>query len=228
MQDHQYSQHWNSKFSNKQWGRYPAEDLVRFIGRNYKFSDRSNTNILEVGCGPGANIWFLHREGYKTFGIDGSEVAIEQAKKRIEMESAQLNLQAPDLRLGNFSQLPWDSNFFDCVVDVFSVYANPRNIIDETVEEIYRVLKPDGLFFCKLWGTGCTGYGTGVQVEPYTYDGMTVGPCAGMGLTHFFDISEIGSVYEKFKAITLDKVTRTDGYSDSIIEEYTCVFKKSR
>ena len=43
---------WDSIFSSKEWGRYPSEDLIRFIARNfYKAEKRSSIKILELGCG---------------------------------------------------------------------------------------------------------------------------------------------------------------------------------
>ena len=124
-----YNQHWDDKFSSREWGRYPPEDLVRFVGRNFKVADRSEITVLEVGCGPGANVWFLHREGYRVAGIDGSPAAIDKARIRIEAENEQLNRLNPDLRVGNFSSLPWAEQSFDLVIDIFSIYANTIDVI---------------------------------------------------------------------------------------------------
>lgn len=44
---------WEDIFLKHSWGKYPAEDLIRFIARNfYSVPSRSEINILEVGCGP--------------------------------------------------------------------------------------------------------------------------------------------------------------------------------
>ena len=56
-------------FVGQTWGKYPGEDLIRFIARNfYSRQIRRDTRILEVGCGPGANLWFLAREGFSFAG----------------------------------------------------------------------------------------------------------------------------------------------------------------
>lgn len=221
-----YIDHWDEKFQAGQWGRYPPEELVRFMGRHFKKCERSMIKVLEIGCGPGANIWFLHREGYHTFGIDGSSTAIEQTRGRIEKENSDLNKTSVDLRVGNFSQLPWPNETFDVVVDVFSIYSNPPEIIDLTLKEVRRVLKSGGCLFFKVWGTECTGFGEGKEISPLTYSDIPSGPCANMGVSHFFNPEEITRRYSEFSEVTLDRILRTDKYSNSVIEEFVGIYKK--
>ena len=227
--DNHYSAHWDDKFRSRAWGRYPPEELVRFMGRNYANlspNNRADIKVLEVGCGPGANIWFLHREGFHVAGIDGSPTAIEQTANRLKAENSSIN--HADLKAGDFSSLPWDDNTFDVVIDIFAVYANPVKIIDKTIAEIHRVIKPGGFHFCKLWGTGCTGYGEGEELEPGTFDELSSGPCAGMGLSHFFTEMEIRQRYAIFDAILIDRILRSDSAKQAQIEEFACQFSKSR
>ena len=61
---------WNDVFESRDWGRYPPEELIRFVARNFgDVPERGEVRFLEVGCGPGANIWFLRREGLAFGGI---------------------------------------------------------------------------------------------------------------------------------------------------------------
>jgi len=148
-----YNQHWNEKFSARPWGRYPPEDLVRFMGRNFKSAQKDLIKVLEVGCGPGANIWFLNREGFSVSGIDVSPVAIEIARERVYSENRDIGSREPDLRVGNFKLLPWSDNYFDVAIDIFALYANTREVISEALDEIARVLKPGALFYSKVFGS---------------------------------------------------------------------------
>jgi tRNA G46 methylase TrmB len=51
---------WESIFQERDWGKYPGEELIRFVARNfYSFEDRKSVKLLEVGCGTGANLWFM-------------------------------------------------------------------------------------------------------------------------------------------------------------------------
>lgn len=221
-----YKTHWDEKFKTRRWGRYPPEDLVRFAGRTYADADKSQISVLEIGCGPGANLWFLHREGFKVAGIDGSQAAIEQAGKRLAEENEDLNAHEPDLRVGDFSALPWDDESFDLVVDIFALYANTPEIIKKTTAEIHRVLKPGGRFYSKLWGRNTTGFGEGTKIEDGTYDDIPTGPCQNMGISHFFDRPEIEQVFSAFEIDAIDTITRTDMLRDYSAEEYLCQMTK--
>jgi ubiquinone/menaquinone biosynthesis C-methylase UbiE len=224
-----YAQHWDEKFSTRAWGRWPPEDFVRFMGRNFKqVRDRSGVRVLEVGCGPGANVWFLHREGYAVSGIDISPAAIDIAKKRIAAENRECTAPSPDLRVGNFARLPWPDGTFDVAADIFALYANTLPVIESALAEIARVLKPGGLFYGKLWGTRCTGYGSGKEIEPGTYDAIEAGPCAGMGLTHFFTREEATRVFGRyFTPIAIDTIFRTDQVARQEIEEFHCQWRRT-
>lgn len=217
-----YNQHWDDKFNSREWGRYPPEDLVRFMGRNFKIANRDGISVLEVGCGPGANIWFLHREGYRVAGIDGSPAAIEKARQRLLDENAALHEIEPELVVGNFSSLPWKENSFDVVIDIFAIYANTIDVIEQTLDEVYRVLKPGGRFYSKLWGTKTTGFGQGREIELHTYDDIPLGPCRDMGISHFFDIDEIRQRFASFRIDAIDTIVRSDTIIDSDIEEFIC------
>ena len=49
------------------------------MGRKYfdkDLEERKNINMLEVGCGSGANLWMLAKEGFNAFGLDESKEAL--------------------------------------------------------------------------------------------------------------------------------------------------------
>ena len=111
---------WDKVFSGCEWGKYPNENLIRFIAGKYHTSlNRKNFKILEVGCGTGANLWYLSREGFNAHGVDGSQEAINIARKRFCDENLTVELKVCDIM-----ELPYPDNYFDCVVDIECLYAN--------------------------------------------------------------------------------------------------------
>lgn len=222
-----YAKHWDDTFRSRGWGRYPPEDLVRFIGRNFKQAKPGSVRVLELGCGPGANLWFLQREGYAVSGIDISPEAIKLAAARIETENKYFAGPPPDLRVGNFETLPWEDRAFDAVIDIFALYANPLRVIDRALVEAARVLKPGGLFYSKLWGSNTTGCGKGREIEPGTFDHIPEGPCWNMGLSHFFKLEEAQKLYGKyFSPVAFEVLSRKNMLDGQQLEEFHCQFKK--
>ena len=222
-----YTSHWDFKFKSRAWGRYPPEDLVRFMGRRFRDVPKSTVKVLEVGCGPGANIWFLHREGFATHGIDVSPTAIGIAQARLAQENAGIQSPPADLRSGNFSQLPWPDEYFDVVIDVFALCCNNIVIISKTMSEIARVLKPGGLFYSKLFGRNTTGFGQGTQLEPGTFDAVPEGPLANMGVIHFFEKTEVSAIFGSWlRPIAIDTINRSDVVASQHIEEFHCQFAR--
>jgi len=148
---------WDIIFEDNEWGKYPAVEVVRFVARNfYSAKSREDIKILEIGCGSGANLWFIAKEGFQASGIDGSRVAIDRLKKRL----AQDKLKA-DLHIGDVMQLPFADNQFDCIIDCECMYANSFKDSLVIVKEANRVLKPGGKFLSMTFMEGSWGHGLG-------------------------------------------------------------------
>ncbi len=46
-----FDETWEQIHSTQEWGKYPSEIVIRFIARNYYKGNRSETKILDFGCG---------------------------------------------------------------------------------------------------------------------------------------------------------------------------------
>lgn len=223
----EHLERWEKVYNTRKWGQYPPEELVRFIARTFKDTEaRSTKKILEVGCGPGTNIWLLAREGFLTAGIDGSPTAIEIAKKRLAEDDLPHALPEADLHSGNFTSLPWGNDEFDAVVDIEAIYANPMDAIRLTIAEVHRVLRPGGVFFGKMFGTKTSGYNTGHILEDGTSADPTFGPCCNFGFTHFFKENELHDLFTEFSSLDIDWVHRTDNRQKVDIFEWLVTAKK--
>lgn len=125
--------------------RYPNEELCRFMGRNFfgvNQERRSSVRILDTGCGTGANLWMIAREGFDAVGIDLSPSAIQLCKRMLDNYDCQAELHA-----GDMTSLPFQSNSVDAVVDLFSSNCLDQKQGDTYLAEVSRVLKPRGKFF---------------------------------------------------------------------------------
>src|ERR1700719_1939717 len=186
---------WEETFRTTQWGKYPPEHVIRFVASKfYAYADRSEIRLLDAGCGTGACTWFMAREGFRVSGIDGSPTAIGRASDRLSAEG--LNVE---FKIGDYTVLPWPDNFFDAALDNFSFYANLCADWQRAVDEVYRVLKPGGLFMSASFTSSCWGYGTGRRVEPGTFTDIPEGPLYLRGLCHFISEAELRNILGKFR-----------------------------
>jgi len=197
---------WEQVFTGQEWGKYPPEDFVRFIARNfYQVADRKAVKILEVGCGPGANLWFMAREGFSVYGVDGSKHAIDLAKARLDFECPGWNGK---LVVGDIVGLPFDGDFFDAVVDSEAVYCNSFNESRLIYQEMARVCRGGGKLFSRTFAIGCWGDKTGESVGHNAWI-VAEGPMKGKGYTRFTDIEEVENLIQGFGVRSVEILTRT-------------------
>lgn len=210
---------WEQIHREQNWGKYPSEEVVRFVARNYYvFPKRGECRILDFGCGAGAISWFLAREGFKTFAFDGSKTAIEKALKRMNEENVKVKFSVTDA-----SETHYESNYFDAVIDSAVIYANKVNDIELILSEIARILKPGGkIFSTGLFNIRTTGYGTGEKIEEGTYREVKIGPLAHRGTVHFFTYDEVMFLWNKagFRNLKIDTLERTDAGGKYIVSYY--------
>ena len=215
---------WEQIFQESEWGKYPAESLIRFIANNFYHKRNRGIKILEVGCGPGANIWYLAREGFEVYGIDGSLTAIAKAKDRVADEG--FNAQ---LKVGDIMTLPYDDCFFDAVIDVECLYCNDRKDTKAILGEISRCLKDDGLFYSRTLADDMYVGKTQTKVSHLEYKEISDGPIAGKGLARLMDKAEISSLYGTFFIIrSIDKLEYTLDNGSMKVSEWIIVSQKEK
>lgn len=213
---------WEKIFQESEWGKYPAESLIRFIANNFYHKRNGGIKILEVGCGPGANIWYLAREGFEVYGIDGSPTAIAKAKDRIADEG--FNAQ---LKVGDIMTLPYDDCFFDAVIDVECLYCNDRKDTKAILGEISRCLKDDGLFYSRTLADDMYVGNTQTKVGHLEYKEISDGPIAGKGYARLIDKAEMSSLYGTFFTIrSIDKLEYTIDNGSMKVSEWIIVSQK--
>lgn len=133
-------------YSAKNWWQKDSKiyALYHLNSLRFKYFDLHIANwqdlkILDVGCGGGFTCEFLAARNAQVFGIDQSSECIQVAKKHAASSKLNINYQQ------SFSEsLPYPNNFFDTVVCV-DVLEHVTDL-KQTITEIYRVLKPGGLF----------------------------------------------------------------------------------
>jgi len=216
---------WDAVFLKHEWGKYPPEELVRFVARRfYSVPDRSSIRFLEVGCGPGGNLLYLAGEGFSVDGLDGSMVALERARKRLD----ERNLTAGLIR-SDAVHPPFADEIYDCVIDIECLYANSMASTRQSLAEIHRMLKPGGWLFSKTFKTGTSGDGDGERLEgeANTWVRLKSGPLhSDYGPIRFTAEDEISDLYASFSQINYDYVIRSDRNRSMVVHEWLIACRK--
>lgn len=117
--------------------------------------------ILDAGCGSGRNAHYLLREGFDVYGVDENPRAVAAFTEL----AAELGHPLPDghARQAPLDHLPFADAFFDVVIcSAVLHFARDDAHFEGMVAELFRVLRPGGLFFSRLASTA----GIESQVRP--------------------------------------------------------------
>jgi SAM-dependent methyltransferase len=94
--------------------------------------------VLEYGCGPGSQAFFLARGGAEVTGIDISDVAIAQAGERARAEGV---AERCAFEVANAEETPFPDSDFDLVCGTAILHHLD---LDAAYAEIARLIKPGG------------------------------------------------------------------------------------
>ncbi|MEK7526995.1 MAG: class I SAM-dependent methyltransferase [Patescibacteria group bacterium] len=94
--------------------------------------------VLDCGIGGGHFIRHLLEKGYNAYGLDITDMRVKKIGNFAEVDA-------------NVDKLPYPNDFFDAVTAwcLLAHLENPHHFI----REIYRVLKPGGIFFNEMPNT---------------------------------------------------------------------------
>ncbi|HEU4478010.1 MAG TPA: class I SAM-dependent methyltransferase [Pyrinomonadaceae bacterium] len=108
--------------------------------------------VLDAGCGSGRNLVYFLKSGYEVFAVDESEQAIEtlrQLAARLAPHLPRENFKADPVEMMRFGDTEFDAVLSSAVLH----FARNEQHWMAMVQEMWRVLKPGGIFFARLAST---------------------------------------------------------------------------
>jgi ubiquinone/menaquinone biosynthesis C-methylase UbiE len=144
-----------------------AYSIIRKSALSFVPEPLSNPGrFLDLGCGSGnstAEIWslamrknnYMPKSDFKMVGVDIDENFVnianaefhEIVKKYLEISSesySELSGFIPEFKLGSTTQIPYPDEYFD---HIFLSQVLHWTNLQASLDEIYRSLKPGGIFF---------------------------------------------------------------------------------
>jgi SAM-dependent methyltransferase len=166
------------KYSNgKHWEQHPtiyAKSFVEFL-KKHKFEG----SIVDIGCGNGRDVNVFTKFGFNALGIDNSEKEIKSNKKNYPKLKFEVQ-DTENLKLKNDSV---DAFFMVNVIH----YVNK----EKAIQEVFRVLKPQGYFFIHF------------NIEIVDKDGK---------IDYFYDQKDILNLIPNFKILQVNVFERVDNH----------------
>jgi SAM-dependent methyltransferase len=135
---------WNAAYAGPAppLARCPYSFVASFL---FRFSPLGRPpeeiDVLELGFGGGANLWFAARQGFCVAGVEVSDTALNHARGLFEQDGL-----TGDLRRSEFLPLPFSDNSFDLVFDRAALSYVDMETATSAIAEVRRVLRPSGRF----------------------------------------------------------------------------------
>lgn len=149
------------EYDAKRWSTPSGMRLNRFHLNlvTGMLSPTKGKRILEVGSGTGRFVSALAESGVEATGVDISKGMLAAAEKRCAAITCDFQ---PQFKQSDGASLPFPNGTYDAAfcINVFQLFESPRAVLNE----IHRVLKPDGQFLFNFPNI----------VSPYILGGLAV------------------------------------------------------
>ena len=121
------------------------------------FAGARGLKVLEIGCGLGTDGVQFAKAGADYTGVDLTDAAIELARRRFELSGLR-----GELRVSDAENLDFADESFDLVYSHGVLHHTPD--IARAVNEIHRVLKPEGRAIVMLYHRDSYNYRVGIRI----------------------------------------------------------------
>ena len=160
---------------------------------------RGAKTALDLGCGVGRHALLLAANGFEVEAFDGSETGLAVLRA-----TAAARGLAMGFHHGNADALPYADAAFDYVLSWNVIYHGTLGDTGSRIAEIWRVLKPGGLFQGTMLPTRHADYARGRFVAP----GTVVGDGADEERNHphfYCDAATLVSLFSGFELLNLSQ-----------------------
>jgi len=105
--------------------------------------------ILDAGCGSGRNLQYFLNEGYEVYAVDLNPGAVESV--RLLARSLTPSIAESNFRVEALERMSFPDGFASLVIcNAVLHFARDTEHFEAMLDGVWRVLKPGGLFFCRL------------------------------------------------------------------------------
>ena len=125
---------------------------------------RGTQHVLDLGCGVGRHALLFAEHGFTVEAMDGATAGLDFARREAAARGLQLSL-----RQGDADVLPFADESFDYVLSWNVIFHGTMGDVGRRLAEIWRILKPGGLYQGTMLSKRDTQFGRGGPVAPDTF-----------------------------------------------------------
>lgn len=105
--------------------------------------------ILDAGCGGGRNLVYFLRQNFQVFGVDQNAEAVEYVRHLARTLAPASSFE--NFQISTIEEMPFADASFDVVIsNAVLHFAADESHFNRMLGEMWRVLKPSGMFFARL------------------------------------------------------------------------------
>ncbi len=105
--------------------------------------------IVDAGCGYGRNLVHLLREGCEIYAVDLNSEGVDHVRNL--SSSLETGLPAGNFQVAPVERMPFPDQIADAVIcSAVLHFARDEDHFRAMLSELWRVLRPGGLLFCRL------------------------------------------------------------------------------
>lgn len=173
---------WNDLFADPRFHWKEPDAGLAVAAREWK--RRGLRTVYDLGCGAGRQMAHLQAEGFAVSGCDVAGNGLTAARQQLHEAGLPAKLARADMTAS-----PWGADSFDAGLAINVLNHNPRALLQQAIDDVWRVLKPGGEFYLTVLNTWDWRYGSGEEVEPDSFV-LAEGPETGI-LHHFFSEDDL-------------------------------------
>lgn len=207
----------NNKFKiNDKWREYELHIINEYGFKQLSTSEfikkakdslleKGYKRILDLGCGNGQHSIYFSKEGFEVYASDIDCRLINQNLRHLNMSNINICEHS-------FTNIPYESDFFDAVICTSTIHHAVIDDIKKGINEVNRVLKPNGYFIFDIVSKEDESYGLGTKIEENTFVGSREGE---ENIPHHYtDEKELELLLKAFSSVEINKSIYSFSYSE--------------
>lgn len=187
---------WNRKWASEPGRADFMEPDPEVMALLTELKSRGARTALDLGCGVGRHSLILAEAGLRVVAMDSSATGLETLRETAAARGLTL-----ELRQGDADSLPFGDSSFDFVLCWDVIYHGDLEDVRRRLAEIWRVLRPGGLFQGTMLPSRNSNYGVGRLVAPGTF---VVDGDEHHWQPHFYcDLATLVATFSRFEIVRL-------------------------